>query len=348
MSDSSKNNNNKPRVLIVGAGLGGLFLGALLERIDVPYTIFERTSTIKPLGSALSVGPPVLAMFEQLGMIDEIKRIGKRFTHVMDYSVDLKHVSPKSYIELEALTGYPQYIVSRPALHEILLKQIPSHKILLNKQIVIISETDDKVTIQATDDTVYEGELLVGADGAYSAVRQQLYAFLKKEGKLPEADHEELPFNCTCLVGQTTPLDPEEYPQLKLPLCQFLATQGLDVAPYSWVVFTTAQNTICWMVAHQLYETMNKTTLEQQAKDTGNPEWGAFAVQSTCDDTRSLLVPINDNKGNPLTVGDLYEKTPKEGISKVMLEEKVFETWYHGRTVLIGDGEARATLNTFM
>lgn len=42
----------KPTVLIVGAGLGGLMLGALLEKIDIPYIIFERTSSIKSLGNA--------------------------------------------------------------------------------------------------------------------------------------------------------------------------------------------------------------------------------------------------------------------------------------------------------
>jgi len=40
----------KPTVIIVGAGLGGLMLGALLEKSDVPYAIFERAAAVKPLG----------------------------------------------------------------------------------------------------------------------------------------------------------------------------------------------------------------------------------------------------------------------------------------------------------
>jgi len=42
--------SDKPTVLIVGAGLGGLLLGALLEKSGVPYQIFERATTVKPLG----------------------------------------------------------------------------------------------------------------------------------------------------------------------------------------------------------------------------------------------------------------------------------------------------------
>lgn len=43
-------------------------------------------------------------------------------------------------------------------------------------------------------------------------------------------------------------------------------------------------------------------------------------------------------EGSQMTMGQLLDKTPKHLISKVMLEEKVFLTRYHGRTVLLGDG----------
>jgi len=41
-----------PRVLIVGAGIGGLFLGIILDRAGIPYEIFERATEIKQLGNA--------------------------------------------------------------------------------------------------------------------------------------------------------------------------------------------------------------------------------------------------------------------------------------------------------
>lgn len=43
-------NTEKPLVLIVGAGIGGLMLGNLLQKGNIPYLIFEQAKQVKPLG----------------------------------------------------------------------------------------------------------------------------------------------------------------------------------------------------------------------------------------------------------------------------------------------------------
>lgn len=56
-----------------------------------------------------------------------------------------------------------------------------------------------------------------------------------------------------------------------------------------------------------------------------------------CKQVRDFKVPI-EHGGGIVTIGDLIDRTPKGRISKVMLEEKVFDTWFNGRIVLLGDG----------
>ncbi|KAF9102598.1 hypothetical protein BGX29_004400 [Mortierella sp. GBA35] len=291
----------QPTVLIVGAGLGGIMLGALLEKADIPYAIFERASSVKPLGSALSIGANLLTTLEQLSLLDEFVAMSRRLSHA--------------------------YVVKEPSF-----EVIPAHKILFNKRVLNISEKEEKVTLQTADNCIYEGDILVGADGAYSAVRQRLYERLKTEGTLPMSDQEDLPFSCTCLVGQTRELDSRDFPQITDPIAQY-TTLG-EGKPYSWVLFNSAQNTICWMVLHHLDKTTSKAAQEQRFRNSHNSEWGPYAAQSMCDETRDFPIPFGTGK---MTLGDIYDRTPKELISKVMLEEKIFKTWFSGRTVLLGD-----------
>lgn len=43
-----------PRVIIVGAGIAGVFLGILLDRAKIPYEIYERAASVKQLGTSVT------------------------------------------------------------------------------------------------------------------------------------------------------------------------------------------------------------------------------------------------------------------------------------------------------
>ena len=86
----------------------------------------------------------------------------------------------------------------------------------MNKKVIASEQTADGVVLRFSDGTTAEGHILVGADGAYSTIRQHLYDDFKKQGRLPASDAEPLPFSAICLVGQTNPLDPAEFPNVAL------------------------------------------------------------------------------------------------------------------------------------
>ncbi|KAF9957023.1 hypothetical protein BGZ65_002285, partial [Modicella reniformis] len=227
--------------------------------------------------------------------------------------------------------GYFPHIISRPILVDILSKLIPAHKILYSKKILSCKQDNEGVIISCSDNSSYQADIVIGADGAYSGVRQNLYKQLMAQGRLPKGDGTILPFNSTCLVGQTRPLDPEVFPHLKDNHTWFETIIG-ESNPYAWITFTTKSNTICWMVLQHLDEESSK-----ESDTFRNTEWGPEAAEAMCKQVKDLPVPRNN-----MTLGDLIENTPKELISKVMLEEKLFDTWYGGRIALIGDGAVSA------
>ncbi|KAF9017030.1 hypothetical protein BGZ52_005431 [Haplosporangium bisporale] len=316
---------SKPSVLISGGGIGGLTLALLLHKASIPFLVLERAKEIKPLGAAIVIGAPVSPLFKQLGIYDEFVQRGKYYNMFHMHNEDLEPVHI-----MDTRVGYGEYVISRPELYDLLYNSIPQERVLLGKKVLSLTQNEFSVMAECSDNSSYHGDILVGADGAYSAVRQNLYKELKLKGKLPSSDDVSLPFSCVCLVGQTVPLDPEEFPQIKEELSQSHGVLGVSTK-CSWVTLTTKQNTVCWAVIHFLDKHSAKRN-----ESFRNSEWGPEAAEALVREVRVCKVP-GGKDGKVLTLGEYIDKTPEHLISKVMLEEIVFYTWYRGRTVLLGD-----------
>ncbi|KAF9160881.1 hypothetical protein BGX21_001434 [Mortierella sp. AD011] len=312
-----------PVVLIVGAGIGGLLLGVLLEQINIPYYIFERAKEIKPLGAAITLGATILPVFEQLGMLEELYSVSLPLITAELYDEKIKKIGGVDGTNHRASVGYNNILFARPKLYEILLRRIPPQKLFLGKKVLKTQERDRKVHIFCSDNSIYQGDILVGADGAYSGVRQSLYRQLDEQGLLPKSDHEDLSVGYISMVGVATPKDPEKYPQMNAEFSHF--SRVLGDGNRSWGVYGVAEKRICWSLNVQLSPS--------QAKDKffRNSEWGPESNDAMIKEFQDQICPWGG------VMGDLFNDTPKDLISKVYLEEKLFKTWYHGRIVLIGD-----------
>ncbi|KAG0034670.1 hypothetical protein BGZ81_003714 [Podila clonocystis] len=292
---------DRPNVIIVGAGLGGLTLGLLLEHAGIKnYNIYERAVYLKPLGSAIALGCNVAATFQQLGIWEEIKENSKP-TYAMNISDhQRKHLCQFDFHAQEKLGGSDMFVIGRPLLHEIIRRRVPEEKIHLGKRVVSMEQDENGVKIYTADNHTYEGDILVGADGAYSVVRQQLYEKLQRDNKLSAHDYNPMPFRFVALIGQTVPLSPDNFPELLR-----------EDSPFECVV---------------------------GKNNYGNAEWGPEAADQMCKEVYDL--PFKGGNGNQ-TLGHLIELTPKDLISKVSFDEKVFDCWYSGRTVLLGDSKSK-------
>ncbi|KAF9127871.1 hypothetical protein BGW39_005507 [Mortierella sp. 14UC] len=302
--------NTRPEVIIIGAGLAGLTLAMLLEKTNIPYKIFERASAVKPLGSAIFLNSTTSKVFKQCGIFEELMSVGKpvNMIQIANENREIEYIMDFGE-DVEKMFGCHGYVLSRPVLYDIFLRQVPKERLHMNKKMLSMENGGNGVLVRFSDGTTAEGDILVGADGAYSAVRQNMYAKLTKLEKLPKSDGLPLPYSTTCLVGQTRPLDPEIFPNLKLDKCQFIRILG-DGKPYT-------------CETRKLSDTFRTS------------EWGSEATEAMIKEVKDF--PIISGGDKVTTIGDLIDLTPREYISKVVLEEKVFKTWHHMRTVLIGD-----------
>ncbi|KAF9931071.1 hypothetical protein FBU30_010900 [Linnemannia zychae] len=317
-----------PSIIIVGAGLGGLALAALLEHINVNYVILERLTEVKTNGAAIFIPPSAANLLRQLSIYDQIRSRAKPCTSIDLYSEKRKPLFVMEFAEFNIMCGSEGFIIPRSALYEIFFELIPAEKILRGKRVLSFVQGEGGVQVKCADGSVYESDILVGADGAYSAVRQNLHERLKKEGKLTPADQKPAMFNSVFLTAQTRPLDPAVFPEITEDECHYNNVVAQN-KPYSWMTFTGKDNVICWGVTQYL----NKETSE--LNDTfRSTDWGSGLAEAMCREVQHF--PIPGGNGN-LRLADLIINTPRDQIAKVTLEEKVFESWYGGRTVLLGN-----------
>ncbi|KAG0380044.1 hypothetical protein BGX24_010458 [Mortierella sp. AD032] len=320
-----------PHILIVGAGPAGLFLAILMEKAGISYEVFEKASELRPVGSSMTLNMSK-HLWEQLGLYEELWAISKPFgaINIRDQDMGYKgsFYTRDPGVDFKKLFGEESPILARPDLIKLLQSRIPEHKIHYSKRVVHIEETDKHAQIFCQDDTSYTGTIIVGADGAYSNVREHMYKEMAAEGTLPKADAMPLSHDYNCLVGVTEPLDPIKFPVVEEKYCEFeiCLGNGKDT-PFTWWYMPLKGNRVGFMITEDIRD--QGTTTDRTANKSS--EWNPNAAEDMCDRVRNLACPYGG------TLGDILDKTPKDTISKVVLEEKFFSTWYHRRTVLLGD-----------
>ncbi|KAI8601916.1 hypothetical protein EDD21DRAFT_414459 [Dissophora ornata] len=311
------------RVTIVGGGIGGLALANMFEKANITYIVLEKATTIRALGSSLGLDATSLPVMEQLGLLDDFYGASKALRHFNFYSDSLKTIGKVDFSDLKEIGGYPAIILDRPAFYNILLKNLPKHKILYNKRVLSITQNDEGATAKCSDGSAYLSDIIIGADGAYSAVRQNIYRSLKEKGLLSASDDKAMGYNQHCLVGVSEPLDPEQYPVLTEDYADFEIVIPKS-EPFYAIYMPLPGNRMSWAVIQNV-----QRGDAEKGEGFRFSEWGPEATMEMANFVRHQPNPFGG------TLGDIIDKSPN--ISKIMLEEKFFEAWYEDRVVLLGD-----------
>ncbi|GJJ74640.1 hypothetical protein EMPS_06998 [Entomortierella parvispora] len=315
-----------PKVLIVGAGIAGLFLSILLDKAGIPYDIYERAASVKPIGSLMSLNANILPALEQTGLYEDFMKIALpgKSGNVMNGNMEIIAKFRTDAVREEM--GYEFMLFARPKLYDLLLSRVPVERIHYGVKVISTEQDSEGVTIHCADGSSHKGHILVGADGAYSKVRESLYKSMREQNILPAQDAQQISRGYVSLLGMTEPLDPKVHPYAENDESVQYSIIGQGTQ-YTWSVFNLRDNRIAWIVVAQL------SSQEQSDKEKfRNVEWGPKVNGAMIEDVKDFKVPY----GN-MTLGDLINLTPQDTISRTYFDDKLFQTWNHGRTVLIGD-----------
>jgi len=167
------------RIAIVGAGIGGLTLAIALRRRGLDAAVYEQTSELREVGAAVALSANATRFYEEFGL-------GPRFASLAFEVEGLiyrdgrtarlvgKHPVSPSY---RHRFGGPYYGIHRADLQTILSTAAGLDRIRLSKRLVDLDDRGGHAVLRFADGTTADADLVVGADGARSFVRQWMLGY---------------------------------------------------------------------------------------------------------------------------------------------------------------------------
>lgn len=168
--------NTPLNVLIIGGGIGGLTSAIALARHGIASHIVERDPDWSVYGVGIIQQGNVIRAMDQLGILDDYIEAGFGFDHVEVFIPTGQKVA--SIPTPKLVDGYPSNVgIGRRALHKVLGDRAIQAGAQVRLGITATHLDDDGAGVTATfsDGTQGRYDLVIGADGLYSATRSQIF-----------------------------------------------------------------------------------------------------------------------------------------------------------------------------
>jgi salicylate hydroxylase len=176
----------KQKVLIIGAGLGGLTAAGCLLKAGFTVEVYEQAPSLAEVGAGIQMSANAMHVLNYLGIGEKISRQSVRPAayvfrlHNTGEIVDTFSLSDEHL----KMHNAPYNQAHRADLHRFLYRRVDELKkncVHLNKKLIKFEEFSDGVTVYFEDGTSGSGDILVGADGVKSIVRDQMFGATQAE-----------------------------------------------------------------------------------------------------------------------------------------------------------------------
>ncbi len=175
--------NGAMKVLIAGAGIGGLTTALALHELGIEAEVFEQVSEVRELGVGINMLPHAVKELAALDLLPALDRVGIR-THQLIYMNRLGQTVWQELRGMDAGYDTPQSSIHRGkllgVLYEAVLKRLGRARIHTDRRLVGFEERGERVVARferrdSGEPIEAAGDALIGADGIHSTVRSVLY-----------------------------------------------------------------------------------------------------------------------------------------------------------------------------
>ncbi|PIA95873.1 6-hydroxynicotinate 3-monooxygenase [Cercospora beticola] len=164
------------KVVIVGAGLGGLAAAIACRHGDLEVTILERAAKIGNVGAGIQIPPNSSKTLKRLGVLSQIEESATALE-----SFDVRRYADGSLLVRKPLGetsirlfGEQWRVIHREDYHAILLNEATrlGAKLQLDAQVEKVNASGTELTMK--DGSTLRADVVIGADGLWSSLRESI------------------------------------------------------------------------------------------------------------------------------------------------------------------------------
>ena len=168
------------RVLVVGGGIAGLAIAGGLTRAGIRCVIAERSKTWRPTGAGIILNVNAMAALDKLGLANRVRDRGFRLRKGAITDRNGRNLAQTNFGVLDAEFG-PTLSIHRAELHTALLEGASAADILLDTSLERMVQHADEVEVRLTNGREERFDLVIGADGIGSRVRELTFGHVPTE-----------------------------------------------------------------------------------------------------------------------------------------------------------------------
>jgi salicylate hydroxylase len=163
--------------LVIGAGIGGTSAAIALGRAGLDVSLFEQTMAQREVGAGIQISPNASRLLGRYGLGDAMARAAVRPSAIVFRRWQDGRVLGREELgdSIENRYGAPYYHFHRADLIALLAEAFRPNEIKLGRRLVNVEQDEKGVTAHFQDGTSQRGDLLIGADGIHSQVRERLF-----------------------------------------------------------------------------------------------------------------------------------------------------------------------------
>ena len=163
-----------PKIAIVGAGMGGLSAACALRQRGFEVEVHERAGQLSEFGAGLQLGPNCYRVFRALGLEDALRRTAFEPTNTVSIKWDDASIRYREPMQgpFQAQFGAPYLTAHRGDLHRLFRETLPTTCVNLDRRCIGASTMATSAVAHFADNRDVEADVVIGADGIRSAIRQ--------------------------------------------------------------------------------------------------------------------------------------------------------------------------------